>query len=302
MTQTLDNATGDIVLAGFSVGIVTFVNDELQPTNTVLVQDPAPQSLAVPGASIDLTVSGGPRAQIDITPRIIPAGQTADVSVIVRDIDGTALDPQPMISLSLDVAPGGLVGTPPTLSGTEITTGSDSQGSFRVLASFDISGVEQIASEAVVAQLISDGDGANIFGEFVEQLETFDQLIGELIPAVNSNDAPTILAIDSALADLLENIDLDRLSGLTPIAPEGGVPPSPETAAQNGFPPGSDDAAYRAAALDLFATLEQAEEIVSDGTAPDPVLNALNQELGEVASVISGLNRTSMAFSIARRS
>jgi outer membrane protein assembly factor BamB len=286
---TLVDATADILGEGFSVGAIDFVNDPLQPVNTVLIQDPAPASAGAPGSMIDLTVSGGPRAEIDITPRIIPAGQSANVSVIVRDTDGTPLDPQPAIGLSLDVVPTGLVGTPPMLSGDEITTNADSQGSFRVVATFDISGVEEIAAEAVVTQLISDGEGANVFGEFVEQLETFDQLIGQLITAVALNDAPTILTIDAALEDLLEDIDLDRLSGLTPIAPEGGVPPSPETAAQNGFPPGNDDDAYLAAALDLFATLEQAEEVVTGGTAPDRVLNVLNQELGEVASVISGL-------------
>ena len=43
-------------------GAVSFVNDPNMPRGAVLTQDPPPRSQAAPGASVDLVVSGGPRA------------------------------------------------------------------------------------------------------------------------------------------------------------------------------------------------------------------------------------------------
>ncbi|MEM7704788.1 MAG: putative Ig domain-containing protein [Pseudomonadota bacterium] len=287
---TLDSATADIVGGGLSVGTVEFVNDSLQPANTVLIQDPAPRAFAAPGSPVDITVSGGPRASIDITPRVIAAGSTAEVSVVVRDLDGTPLDPQPAVSLSLDVTPDDVDGTLPTLNATTITTAIDSQGSFEVTASFTGNGPETISTVGVIAQPISDGDGADVFNLFATQLRSFEVLIGDLITAVNANDSATIVSIDSDLGDLLDEIDVALLSVLSPIAPVGGVPPSAETAAMNGFPPAPDDAAYVGAALDLFVSLEQTEQVITEGTAPDAVINALNQDLADVASVVSSLD------------
>lgn len=289
ITLTLDDATAELLSEGFSIGTIDFVNDPLQPVDTVLVQDPAPRTSRAPGSPIDLVVSGGPRAIIDVVPNIIPAGQAAEVSVTVRDTDGTPLDPQPPVTLSLQFDAGDVIGTAPTLTGTTVATSPDSQGSFRVQADFSVRGGETITTAAAITQAISDGDGADVFSEFVEQLSAFEELVADLIAAVDTGDGPAILAIDDQLGDLLDAIDLARLNGLSPIAPEGGVPPDAAFAAQNGFPPAGDDAAYRDAALDLFATLEQAEDVIAEGIAPDRVIHALNQELGDVASVTTGL-------------
>ncbi len=287
---TVDSATAAIASGGLSVGTMEFVNDSLQPANTVLIQDPAPRAFAAPGTAVDIVVSGGPRASIDISPRVIAAGGTAEVSVVIRDLDGTPLDPQPAVSLALNIAPGGVSGTPPTLNATTISTAADSQGSFEVTASFATSESEQVSTSAAIAQPISDGDGADVFNQFAAQVETFEGLITDLIAAVNTSDSAAIVAIDNDLADLLDEIDVARLGALSPIAPEGGVPPSPETAATNGFPPAPDDAAYVEAALDLFVALEQTEQAISEGTAPDGVINVLNQDLADVASVVGSLN------------
>ena len=285
----LDDATDEILAEGFAVGSVSFVNDDLQPVDTVLIQDPAPRSAQAPGSAIDITVSGGPRAVIRITPSIIPAGQSAEVTVSVRDVDGSPLDPQPAINLTLGISPGDISGTPPVLSGTTITTSADSQGRFNAIASFSARGGETVTSPAVIAQAVSDGDGANVFSEFAEQLADYEQLIGQLIAAVNAADGSAIVSIDAALADLLGAIDTPRLNGLSPIAPEGGVPPSPAEAISLGFSPGPSDTAYVGAALDLYASLEQIEQVIKQGLAPDRVINTLNQTLSDAASVAGQL-------------
>ena len=285
----LDGATDEILSEGFAVGSITFINDDLQPANTILVQDPVPGSRVAPSSAIDLTVSGGPRAVIEITPSIIPAGQSAEIIVSVRDVDGTVLNPQPPVTLSLSFNPGDIIGTVPTLKDTTIDTSADSQGQFRVEAGFSARGDERIFDEGAITQPISNGDGANAFGDFAEQLTLYETLIGDLIDAIEISDGPAILAADAALGQLVAEIDLLRLNALTPIATEGGAPPKPETAAMNGFPAGPDDAAYVGALLDLFTALEQSELIVQEGIAPDAVINSLNQDLSDVASVFDTL-------------
>lgn len=281
----LGDALAALTAAGLSNGTVTFVNDT-QPTDTVLSQDPAPRALAPPGSSVDLTVTGGPRAVISVTPAVIPAGASATVAVSVQDVDGTPLDPQPAVTLALDVDPATLAGTPPTLNQSTITTFADSQGPFTVEASFE---AEIHSAQAVIVQPISDGPGADVYSEFAGQLDEYGRLIDQLIEALDTSDTSAILAIDTALGDLLAEVDTRRLRTLSPIAPDGGVPPSPSIAEAAGFVPGPDDAAYRDVSLDLLAVIEQLEETLADGTAPDAVIDALNQELAETASALAAL-------------
>ncbi|MGK7296957.1 MAG: putative Ig domain-containing protein [Candidatus Wenzhouxiangella sp. M2_3B_020] len=282
----LADALAALAGAGLSAGTVEFANDDRQPADTVLGQDPAPRALAPPGSSVDLTVSGGPRAVIAVTPSAIPAGSTATVAVSVRDVDGTPLDPQPAVTLALDMDPTRLSGTPPALAGSTITTFVDSQGPFDVEASFD---AEVHSTGVVVTQPISDGPGADVYSEFAGQLDQYRELIDQLIEAVETNDTATILATDTALADLLTALDTRRLRTLSPIAPDGGVPPAPSIAEAAGFAPGPHDQAYREVTLDLLVVTEQLEEVLTEGTAPDAVIEALNQELAETASALAAL-------------
>ncbi|MEN1729099.1 MAG: putative Ig domain-containing protein, partial [Pseudomonadota bacterium] len=162
ITLTLDDATTAILDQGFALGSIDYVNDDLQPVGTILIQDPAPRTRAVPGTMLDLTISGGPRATIEITPPVIRAGGSADVTVVVRDVDGSVLDPQPAVSLSLVFSPGDVLGTAPTLNAGTLSTNADSQGLLEVQAQFTTRGTEQVSATAVIAQAVSDGDGANI--------------------------------------------------------------------------------------------------------------------------------------------
>ena len=228
---TLDNALARLSGAGL-VGSAVFVNDASVPRDTVRLQNPPRAARVPPGTTVDLEVSGGPRAVISVTPGVIPAGGTATVNVSVRDVDGTPLDPQPDVTLALDTT--SVNGTPPTLSAGTITTSPDSQGPILVEASFD---AETVAQQAVVAQPISDGPGGDVYSEFAGQLAEYRAILDALIVAVEVNDVPTIETLDQALGDLLAELDTRRLRTLTPIAPDGGVPPEPALAEPPGFHP-----------------------------------------------------------------
>lgn len=275
-----------LLAAGLSVGTIVYANNDVVPAGAVVEHEPTPLSLVAPGSPVDLRVSGGPRALISLDPVVIPAGSASTVTVSVRDIDGTPLDPQPAVTLSLNVPAGDVAGAAPTLGGSLIQTDSESQGTFEVVASFDS---ETVITEAVIFQPPSDGGGADIYTEFAGQLDEFNRLIVRLIEAVEAGDSATIEQVDVALGNLLEAVDTARLRSISPIAPDGGVPPSPQAAADAGFGPGPDDSAYADVSADLLGLLVQLEQVVGEGTAPDAVIAALNQELGATAASLAEL-------------
>ena len=285
----VDTAIAALTTVGLGGAPIDWVNDPTTPWGIVLSQDPAPNAQVAPASDVAIVVSGGPRAVIDVDPPLIPAGATATVSVSVRDVDGTVLDPQPAVSLSLQVEPDALFGTPPTLNGTTIETSADTQGEFRVAASFTTRGAENVSARVAVAPSISDGPGGTVYTEFAQQLERFGTLIDDLIEAVNLGDGPAIEALDQALADLEGEIDLRRLRTLTPIAPEGGVLPTPAEAVTGGLGTTISDNAYGEIGLDLLVLLEQIDVLVRAGTVPDVVMNVLNQDLAAAASAKASL-------------
>ncbi len=291
----VDDAIAEAGSAGLGVAPLVWVNDPSVPRGVVLLQDPPPSAAVPPGSDVGLTVSGGPRAVIAIDPPLVPAGASATVSVEVFEVDGTLIDPQPAVSLALHVDPADLFGTAPTLTGNALQTAADSQGTFAVEASFTTRGAESVVAPVAVLPPISDGPGGTVYTEFTQQQADFLPLIEALIEAVEGGDAAAIEALDLALGELEQDIDLRRLRTLTAVAPEGGVPPTPAQAAAGGLDSGPDDNAYRTASLELVTLLDAADRLVREGNVPDAVLNQLNQELAATASAVATLDGSDIA-------
>ncbi len=286
----LPDAQSEIVAAGLSVGAVTYRNDGTVPLGSVITQNPAPHATQLPGGAVDLVISGGPRAVIKVDPGIILAGNNAQVSVSVRAPDGSPVTPQPVVNLSLQVMPGQFTGTPPSLSGTTIQTGATGQGSFQVIAAFNAGMAETIAAPVVVMQPIATGASGNLFGVFGSQLKLFSDLLKQLEVAVAANDLNAIAAIDVQLAALRDSIDTNRLRSMTPVAPDGGVMPSPAIAAANGFPPGPDDLAYKTAAFDVIPMIQALETAATEPSTPPSILRNLNQQFAQDVVAIDQLD------------
>lgn len=285
-----EDAEAALAAAGLARGTLDYANDALAPRGTVLMQDPAPQALQPPAEPVNLVVSGGPRVRIAVSPALILAGSTAEVTVSIHNPDGSLVDPPPPVMLSLEVQTDDFADTQPTLNGTTIQTSADGQGVFQVLAAFDTGTPETIGTDVVAMQPISSGASGDLFGTFGAQLTQFSNLLAELKLAVDANDGPAITALDAQLGDLRDAIDTIRLRSMTPLAPEGGVPPSPEIAAANGFPPGPDDLAFSGAARDLIPLLKEIENAIGDEGTPPAVLHALNQALTANVSAIRQLD------------
>ncbi|MEN1728347.1 MAG: PASTA domain-containing protein, partial [Pseudomonadota bacterium] len=278
-----NEALARLAVNGLNAAPITRVNDPFVPAGIVVLQDPAPQSAVNPGSEISLTVSGGPRAVITVEPSLIPSGESALISVEIRDVDGTPLDPQPSINLALDIGAGDVFGTLPAISGALVTTSQDTQGQFDLTVSFDVNGPESVSTPLAALAPISDGPAGTVYTDFVEQQRAFSELIVDLQAALDANDPMAINAIDKALLDLETAIDLRRLRTMTLIAPEGGVPPSPEQALAGGLNASSEDGAYVDAGEALLELMLSISSVINEGTAPDVVLNTLNQELAGAA-------------------
>ncbi|MEE4296430.1 MAG: PASTA domain-containing protein, partial [Wenzhouxiangella sp.] len=283
----LDEAQADLAISGLATGSVVWVNDPLIPRDSILAQDPPPNALIAPNSAVDLTVSGGPRAVIVLDPPVITSGKSAAVSVEVRDVDGTPLDPQPTLSLSLASDPGSSFGTLPVLSGFSITTSPDTQGAFELGVSYSAPDPESISAEFAVLGPISDGIQGDLYSRFSRQQQQFGVLIEQLITAVDQGDSAAIAALDADLAALAEAIDLRRLRTMIAIAPDGGALPTPEQAAALGT--GNQDSAYLDTSLELVALLEVMESVVLDSNTPDRVLSQLNQDLAAAAAALASL-------------
>lgn len=286
----LDDALARLGDAGLAASPQTWINDTTIPRGMVMEQDPAPNAPTPPGSDVALVVSGGPRALVTIDPPLIPAGDSATVAVEIRESDGTPVDPQPAITLALDLSAGTVFGTPPDLDGFTIQTGADTQGEFALQVEFAVRGTESVSVPVGVLPAISDGPGGSIYSEFARQQRIFGELVAALIAAVDAGDEPAIESLDQALGDLEQQVDLRRLRTMTAIAPEGGVPPTPLQAMAGGLSPGLDDNAYSEVGLDLIAMIETLDGLVREGTVSDTVLDALNQDLAAVGQARAALD------------
>lgn len=292
----IDEAQTLLSDAGLAAFPLDWVNDPQVPRGVVREQDPPPNALVPPGSDVALVVSGGPRAVIAVDPPLIVSGENAEISVEVRDVDGTPLDPQPAVNLSLDFESDEMLGTPPSLNGTSVETMADSRGAFVVRAAFDIGEPGTFSAEAAVLPPVSDGPGGAVYSDFTRQQAEFEELITALIEAMDAADQPAVELIHAQLGDLEAAIDLRRLRTMTAIAPEGGVPPTPSQAIAGGLATSVDDNAYVAVSLELVEQLQLIDELMRAGDVPDPVLSELNQELLAAAAARAELSPSAVGL------
>ncbi len=283
------NAGNRLVDANLMLGATTYVNRDDLPLGTVITQSPAPGRDAAPGSNVDLTVSGGPRIDIAIDSPVLIGGQSSALAITVFSNDGMPLDPQPAANISIvEAVPGTTSGPLPTAGAGSVMTSATTQGEFLLQVDLPAT-MESFATELVVMEAIADAPEGDIFAELGAQLESADRLFAELEAAVLINDVPAIQAIDAQLQTLRESLSVDRIRGLTPLAPDGGVPPDRDTAISMGQSPAVDDSAYLAGSAALGQSLAQMAALVANPLTPDIEVFNLNQRLLAQAAGIDGL-------------
>lgn len=283
------NAGMRLLDGNLMLGALSYVNRDDLPLGTVFQQSPAPGSSAVPGSNVDLSVSGGPRINIALDHPVLIGGNSSVLMVTVYSNEGVALDPQPTTQLSIvEAVPGASSGPLPTVNASLVQTSPTTQGEFLLRVELPAT-MESYSAELVVMENIADAPEGDIFAELGAQLERADQLVAALEAAVIANDVPTIQMLDTQLQALRGQISVDRIRGLTPMAPSGGMPPDRDTAISMGFVAGADDSAYLQANAALAQSLEQMAQLVADPLTPDVQVFNLNQRLLAQATALQTL-------------
>ncbi|MGE4071006.1 MAG: putative Ig domain-containing protein [Lysobacterales bacterium] len=271
------------------LGALNYVNRDDLPLGTVFQQSPAPGSSAAPGSNVALSVSGGPRIDIALDNPVLIGGQSSPLNVVVYSNEGLPLNPQPSITLSiLEAVPGASSGPLPTVNSSSVQSSPSTQGEYLLRVDLPDT-MESYSTRVVVMESIADAPEGSIYADFGAQLEQAERLISELEAAVLANNVPAIQMIDAQLQTLRTGISVDRIRGLTPLAPEGGMPPDRDTAISMGFAAGADDQAYLQANAELAQSLQQMAVLVANPLTPNVELFNLNQRLLAQGAALSGL-------------
>jgi hypothetical protein len=283
------NADGRLVDANLVPGSTHYVNRDDLPLGTVFEQGLAPGSEAAPGSAVDLSVSGGPRIDIALDHPVLIGGQSSPFTVTVYSNNGMPLDPQPAAQLSLVAAvPGTTAGPLPTIAGAQVQTSATSRGEYLLRVDLPDT-MESFSARLVVMESIADAPEGDIFAELGTQLERASRLLAALEAAVLLNDVPAIQALDAQLQALRGELSVDRIRGLTPLAPEGGMPPDRDTAIGMGFAAGPQDAAYLQGNAAFALSLQQMADLVANPLTPDAEIFNLNQQLLAQAAGLQAL-------------
>ena len=271
------------------LGSLNYVNRDDLPLGTVFQQSPAPGSSVAPGSNVDLSVSGGPRIDIALDHPVLIGGQSSPLSVTVYSNEGLPLSPQPTIALSiLEAVPGASSGPLPTVNSSSVQSSPGTLGEYLLQVDLPDT-LESYSTRVVVMESIADAPEGSVYADFGAQLERAERLISELEAAVLANNVPAIQMIDAQLQTVRAGISVDRMRGLTPLAPDGGMPPDRNTAISMGFAAGADDQAYLQGNAELAQSLQQMAVLVANPLTPDVELFNLNQRLLAQGAALSGL-------------
>jgi hypothetical protein len=283
------NASQRLVDANLMPGTATYANRDDLPQGTVFGQSLAPGSEAAPGSDVDLSVSGGPRIDIALDNPMLIGGQSSLFTVTIYSNNGIPLDPQPTAQLSLvEAVPGTTAGPLPTIAGAQVQTSATTRGEYLLRVDLPDT-MESFSTRLVVMESIADAPEGDIFADLGTQLERASRLLAALEAAVLLNDVPAIQALDAQLQALRTALSVDRIRGLTPLAPEGGMPPDRDTAIGMGFAAGPQDAAYLQGNAALALSLQQMADLVANPLTPDVEIFNLNQQLLAQAAALQAL-------------
>ncbi len=218
---------------GLALGAVTQANSDSVPAGVVIAQAVATGSEVPFQSTVDLTVSTGPTLQAAISAPLVAAGTTLGLTVETFDQDGTLLNPQAPVTLTI-VAGDGAEGTVPVASLTQVTTGADTRGAFTLQVDAGALGSRSIPF--MVRGDLGAGSYYEAIAQFADAIDEANATYVALVSAIESNDVASITALGQQLVALRDSIDLEVLASRNPAAPEEGFLPSFQDAILAGFP------------------------------------------------------------------
>lgn len=275
---------------GFTAA-VTQVFSNTVPAGTVIAQSPAAGTFLAPTPSdpVALTVSAGTGLTLSLTRSVTTADQTITVTPAAFDVNG---GPAPLPALTYAITPKQtpFAGTLPVLSGTTITPGPDTLGSFTVTAT-DAANSRSVSEDFAVLPPRAPGSVNNgeSFAHMAEVLEQMHALREPLKAALEANDTAQMTALLRQMVTLWRTVDLDDLRLSQPLAPPDGFAPTVGMMKAAGHSATPDDVISQQVLKDSIEDLTAWTEGLKTSGVSMAQLNAMGDRFSTRAARMDGL-------------
>jgi len=201
-------------------------------------------------------VSAGTGLELNLNRSITTADQPITLMPAAFDVNGVPL-PVPTLTYVITPNPAPFAGPLPVVSGTTITPGVATEGSFTVTATDAADARTATANFAVVPPRIA---GASTHGEsyahLAEVLDTIYAMRQPLIAARAANDVPLMTSLLQQMVLTWRTVDLDDLKISMPIVTSDQFPPTLDMMPGFGESPTPDDLIIKQLLRDSMADLK----------------------------------------------
>ena len=296
-------AQSAITGATLVVGTVTQSNSNVVPAGNVISQNPSAGASVAPGTPVDLTVSLGAGSatpaslELQIS-RVLAAGASTTIVAIVKDGSGGVITPAPAVSYVL-VPDGASGGTPPSISGGQVVTTSDTRGSFTLRGLVTGTNVQAEVGVAVFDGTVVSTNVAK-FIKLGDATSSSSAQLALLAAAIQANDLGAIAGINAALQAAkakAPNSGPNALYRSTAVALETGFLPSTGQLAAAGFQETAADVAFGNLIGQINGKIVQLTAFYNtlnpaSGTDDEATLATLNAQLAALQSQLVALNVT----------
>ncbi len=224
----------------------------------VLSQSPLAGTMRVPIPTqpVDIVISAGSGLELAVASPALTAGQASTILPIALDVAGNSA---PLPTLSYVIAPKRLPydGTLPTISGTTLSTSTDTRGWFTITATDAANGRTASAEFSVTLPGVASGrTNGEIFGQLMTTLSDMESIARDLLVARQANDVPRMTSLLQQYVNRWRTVDVDRLKLAVPMAFSSGFVPDTSTLDAAGLSATANDLLQQQILRDASADLQ----------------------------------------------
>ncbi|HYY93624.1 MAG TPA: FG-GAP-like repeat-containing protein, partial [Pyrinomonadaceae bacterium] len=276
--------------SGFTATTTQVFSDAI-PAGTVILQTPAAGTFVSPAPAnpVSLTVSAGTGLSIALNRSVTTADQPITLTPSASDVNGNPIA-VPSLTYVITPNPAPFMGALPNVSGTTITPGPDTVGSFTITATDAASSRSVSADFAVtpprVAGTVTNGES---FAHMSDVLEQIHALRPQLKAALAANDTAQMTALLQQLVTLWRTVDLDDLRISQPLVTPDKFAPTIDMMAGAGFSATPDDVVSQQVLKDSIKDLTAWTSGLKTNGVTVAQLNALADQFSTRAARLNGL-------------
>ncbi len=296
--QALSTAEASLTNLGLALSDATYINNPAL-RGSVIAQSEVTGELLAPNTTVDLTISGGPAATLELTRNLVGPGEPSTIQSAFFDVDGTPMAAPADAIFDLEVLENP-TGSTPVIAGATVTTGTDTRGSYAVRMSSASLGVDLTAELTVSRDAAPDGVQI-AYTTLGEQLNGIVQTVDALAEAVLQNDVVAINTLGNQLIAERAALNLTDVQETLPLVLENGFIPLGAIGTVNGI----DDVAFPQALGTALAEIESSRsflaQLVSGAGRNDDVRSiVLNQRLESALDALVAVNAGPRGFAAER--